>query len=88
MWFGTNLPTPRATADLSLKGEKYSVYDTPRKLLSIFFLTSTLFLHPTPFLSSIYRCVGCVGCVGWDGMITNEEEMSLYRNIIGTISIV
>ena len=24
----------------------------------------------------------------WDGMITNEEEMSLYRNIIATILIV
>ena len=24
----------------------------------------------------------------WDGMITNEEEMSLYRKIIATISIV
>ena len=29
-----------------------------------------------------------MGCVGWDGMITNEEEMSLYRKIITTISIV
>ena len=26
--------------------------------------------------------------MGWDGMITNEEEMSLYRKIIATISIV
>ena len=84
MWFGTKLPTPRAAADLSLKGEKYSVYNTLRKLLSILSLTSPLFLHPTPSLSSILEMCGMM----WDEMITNEEEMSLYRKIIATISIV
>ena len=42
-------------------------------------ITILPFFHKLEFLGSY---------MGWDEMITNEEEMSLYKNIIATISIV